>query len=131
VKILLTPVVMAVVAMSLMTGCVGGIKTYTDSGRTIDIGVNQEFIIVLGSNPTTGYSWQESYDETMLELVENTYEPGESAQQDVVGAGGTELFRFKSLQVGETEITLVYKRSWEEEILDQKVFTVDIKSYLF
>ena len=130
-KRLLTPVVMAVVAMSLMAGCVASVNTYTDSGRTIDIGVNQEFIIALGSNPTTGYSWQESYDETMLELVENTYEPGEYAQQGAVGAGGTELFRFKALQVGETEITLVYKRPGEEEVLDQKVFTVNIKSYPF
>ena len=121
----------AVIATCVLAGCVGEIKTYTDSGQTIDIGVNQEFIIALGSNPTTGYSWQESYDETMLELVENTYEPGEYAQQGAVGAGGTELFRFKSLQVGETEITLVYKRPWEEEVLHQKIFTVDIKSYLF
>ena len=130
-KRLLTAVVMAVIAMSLVAGCVGGIKTYTDSGRTIDIGVNHEFIIALGSNPTTGYSWQESYDETMLELVENTYKPGESAQQELVGTGGTELFRFKALQLGKTEITLVYKHPWEEEVLDQKAFTVNIKSYPF
>ncbi len=127
----LTLVVMAVLTMSLVVGCVGEINTYTDSGQTIDIGVNQEFIIALGSNPTTGHMWQASYDETMLELVENTYEPGEYVQQVVVGAGGTELFRFKALQVGKTEITLVYKRPWEEEVLDQKVFTINIKRYLF
>ncbi|MBE9482692.1 MAG: protease inhibitor I42 family protein [Chloroflexi bacterium] len=127
----LTLVVMVVLTMSLVVGCVGEIKTYTDSGRTIDIGVNQEFIIALGSNPTTGYMWQASYDETMLELVENTYEPGEYVQQVVVGAGGTELFRFQALQVGQTEITMVYKRPWEEEVLDQKVFTINIKRYLF
>jgi predicted secreted protein len=67
----------------------------------------------------------------MLELVENTYEPAEYAQQEVVDAGGTELFRFKALQVGETDITLDYKRPGEEEVLHQKVFTVDIKSYPF
>ena len=117
----------AVVVICLVTGCVGGVKTYTDSGRTIDVGVNQEFVIALGSNPTTGYSWQESYDETVLELVEKTYEQGEEAEQGLVGAGGVELFRFKALKAGKTEITLVYKRPWEEEIAEQKVFTVDIK----
>lgn len=128
----LTLVVMVVLTMSLVVGCVGEIKTYTDSGRTIDIGVNQEFIIALGSNPTTGYMWQAGYDETMLELVENTYEPGEYVQQVAVGAGGgTELFRFQALQVGKTEITMVYKRPWEEEVLAQKVFTINIKRYLF
>ncbi len=90
--------------------------------------VNQEFVIPLVSNPTTGYSWQESYDETMLELVEKTYELGVAAEQGVVGAGGTELFRFKVLvEMGQTEIILVYKRAWEEPSPDDvtKVFTVN------
>ena len=116
----------AIVATSLVAGCVE-VKTYTDSGQTIDIGVNQEFVIALGSNPTTGYSWQESHDENILELVEKTYELGEEAKQGLVGAGGVEYFRFKTLKTGETEITLVYKRPWEEESLDQKIFKVNIK----
>ena len=117
-----------VIVIFLMTGCVGRVNTYTDSGQTIDIGVNQQFIIVLGSNPTTGYSWQVIYDETVLELVdgESTYEGGKEVKQGAVGAGGMEYFRFKTLKVGKTEITMVYKRSWEEEILEQKVFTVNI-----
>ncbi len=35
--------------------------------------------------------------------------------------------RFKALKSGEVKITMSYKRSWEQDILDQKVFTVDIK----
>jgi len=69
---------------------VGEVKTYTDSGQAINIGVNQEFVIALGSNPTTGYGWQESYDETMLRLVEKKYKPGEEAEEGAVGAGGVE-----------------------------------------
>ncbi|MBA7631517.1 hypothetical protein ES703_39049 [subsurface metagenome] len=119
----------AVVAVCLVAGCAGGVKTYTDSGQTIGISVNQEFVIALGSNPTTGYSWQVSHDETRLELVggESTYKQGKEAEQGAVGAGGIEYFRFKALKTGETKITLVYKRPWEEEFLDQKVFTVNIK----
>lgn len=116
-----------ILVTSLVTGCAGGVETYTDSGRAISIGINQEFAIALGSNPTTGYSWQESYDETMLELAEKKYEPGKEAKQGMVGAGGVEYFRFKALKTGETEVTLVYKRPWKEEILDQKVFTVNIE----
>ena len=72
----------AILAICMVAGC-GGVRTYTDSGQTIDVGVNQEFIIALESNPTTGYGWQASYDETALELVggESTYEPGEKAQE--------------------------------------------------
>ena len=122
-------VTVVVATACLVAGCVGEVKTYTDSGQTISIGINQEFVIALGSNPTTGYSWQESYDETMLELVggESTYKESKEAKQGVVGAGGIEYFRFKALKAGETEITLVYKRPWEEEIVEQKIFTVNIE----
>ena len=116
-----------VVATCLLAGCVVEAKTYTDSGQTINISVNQEFVITLGSNPTTGYSWQESYDDAVLELVEKTYKPGEKAKQGAVGAGGVEFFRFKALKAGKTEITLVYKRPWEENTIDLKVFTVTVR----
>ena len=58
-------VTVAVIATSLVAGCVE-VKTYTDSGQTIDIGVNQEFVIALGANPTTGYDWEVSLDETKI-----------------------------------------------------------------
>ena len=122
-------VLAAVIATCVLAGCVGEIKTYTNSGQTIDIGVNQEFVIAFGSNPTTGYGWQESYDQNMLELVEKTYEPGEEARQGLIGAGGVEYFRFKPLKIGESEITLIYKRPWEEPTPQDvtKIFTVNIK----
>lgn len=120
-------ILVTVVAICLMAGCTREVKTYSDSGQTIDIGVNQQFVIALGSNLTTGYMWQESYDEDMLKLVESKYEMGEEAKQGVVGAGGVDYFRFKTLKAGEAEITMVYKRSWEEEGIAQKLFTVNIE----
>jgi inhibitor of cysteine peptidase len=117
-----------ILALTLVTGCGGGnIETYSDAGPAIDIGINQEFSITLGSNPTTGYSWQESYDENFLELVAKSYRPGAEAEPEVVGAGGTEYFQFKALQPGETELVMTYKRGWEEESLKQLVFTVNIE----
>ncbi len=124
---LLILALVAVLPICSLTGCLGEVKTYDDAGQTIEIGVNQEFVIALGSNQTTGYSWQESYDETMLELVEKTYD--EDAEEELVGAGGIEYFRFKALEEGETTITLVYKRPWEEPTPQDltKVFTVNIE----
>jgi len=124
-KLLICGVLVSALMVSLLA-CCGGVQTYTDSSQTIDIGVNQEFVIALDSNPTTGYGWQESYDENMFELVEKTYE---EAEQDLVGAGGVEYFRFKALETGETEITLVYTREWEEPTPEDitEVFTVSIK----
>jgi predicted secreted protein len=119
-------IILILVAAALtVAGCIGVAETYDDPGQTVNISVNQEFIIALGSNPTTGYGWQESHDQTMLELLKWNYE--EAATEGVVGAGGIEYFRFKALKPGQTEITLVYQRPWEEEVLEQKVFTVYVK----
>jgi len=121
-----------VLGISLVAGCIGEVEAYTDPGQTIEIGVNQQFVIALGSNHTTGYGWEESHDNTMLELVEKIYK--EEAKQGLVGAGGVEYFRFKALKTGQTEITLVYKRPWEEPTPQDvtKVFTINIgKSRIF
>ncbi len=122
---LLILALLVVLPICFVSGCLEEVKTYDDAGRTIDIGVGQQFVIALGSNPTTGYSWQASYDETMLELVEKTYE--EEAEEGLVGAGGIEYFRFKALEEGGTMITLTYEQPWEGGgVGETKVFTVNI-----
>ncbi|MFC1846578.1 protease inhibitor I42 family protein [Chloroflexota bacterium] len=128
-KIFIT-VVTLILSISLITGCGGStVKAYSNPEETIDSSMNKEFIVLIAleSNPTTGYSWEAEYDAAILELVEDTFEPGEYAEQGLVGAGGTQLFRFKGLSSGKTDITFKYKRSWETETLDTKVFTVEVK----
>jgi len=126
-KRVLILLLVVVLTLGLAAGCTT-VPTYDDAGQPIDTGVGQEFIIAIGSNPTTGYSWQASYDETMLELVESTYEADET-DEDVVGSGGVEYFRFLALEAGETEITLVYTRPWEDPTPqdETKAFTVNIE----
>ncbi|MGD9117165.1 MAG: protease inhibitor I42 family protein [Dehalococcoidia bacterium] len=127
-KVLLL-VAVVVLTLGLLAGC-AGVKTYKDVGDNIDISVGGEFIIALSSNPTTGYTWQASYDETMLELVggEPTYEPEEEGDGEMVGSGGTDFFRFKALKAGAVEITMTYAQHWEGgETGDTKVFSGTIE----
>jgi len=124
-----TVAVISILMVSLIAGCggvCGGVEVYTDSEQVINTTVNQEFIIALDSNPTTGYDWEASYDENMISLEKEEYNPDAKAP-GLVGAGGTQYYQFQALKVGETEITVTYKRSWETEYAEQKVFTVDIK----
>ena len=109
----------------LAAGCSGEAKAYINQEKTIDIGVDKEFLIALDSNPTTGYNWEVSYDDTMLSLEYEEYDAEKC--EGLVGAGGTQYFAFKALKAGETRIDTVYKRSWEEEIIDQREFTVNIR----
>ncbi|MCD6600347.1 MAG: protease inhibitor I42 family protein [Dehalococcoidia bacterium] len=114
----------------LLVNLVGGCtaqqpEEYFDAGQEIEIGVGDEFIVALDSNPTTGYQWEADFDESFLELVLDEFEPGE-AEEGMVGAGGEQKFTFEGLKAGETELTLTYKRSWEEDFAEQKVFVVSI-----
>ena len=118
----------SILVVSLIAGC-GGVEAYTDSEQVINTTVNQEFTIALDSNPTTGYGWEVSYDENMLSLEKEEYNPDEK-EPGLVGAGGTQYYRFQALKVGETEITVTYKRSWETEYAEQKVFSVDILAWI-
>ncbi len=127
-KRFLIPVALAVLAACLVAGCASKVKTYTDAGQAISASANQEFMIALGSNPTTGYSWQESHNETMLKLVAKTYKQGEQAQKGLVGAGGVEYFQFEALKTGEAKITMIYEQPWQGGNQgEQKLFTVNIK----
>jgi inhibitor of cysteine peptidase len=115
-----------VLAAFLVAGC-PEVETYTDEGQGIDIGLNQQFVIALGSNPgSTGYGWEASYDETMLKLVEKIYQ--EKPQSGLVGAGGIEYFRFEALKAGRTQVTLTYKQPWEGGgIGETKIFVVHVR----
>ena len=93
---------------------------FTDPGTAIQVATGEEFSIVLAGNPTTGYTWQVNTDGRHLELLDQSFE--RSAES--VGAGGVEIFRFRALAAGETEITCEYRRPWEEEILEGKRFRV-------
>ena len=96
----------------------------------ISVNVGQEFVIALDENPSTGYSWQEEFDDSFLELVADKYEPPpepKEGEPPIVGAPGTRIFEFKALKEGQTEITTILKRPWEEEFVESRMFTVNIE----
>jgi inhibitor of cysteine peptidase len=122
---LIFPAAVAVLAITILAGC-GGAPTYTDPAAKITANVGDRFVIALDSNPTTGYGWEIGYDMNELELVKDEYKPDEKAA-GLVGAGGTQYYELKALKTGDSEITLVYKRSWETEVIETRIFTVEIK----
>lgn len=91
----------------------------------ISVDKDKTFIVVLDSNPTTGYSWKASFDEAYLSLDSQEFvsqgEPG------MVGAGGTETFTFTGLKQGTVDVTFSYARSWETDALETKIYTINIK----
>jgi len=93
--------------------------------ESIEKTVGDTFTVTLDSNGTTGYAWETDYDESFLELVSSAYIGPDT---DLVGAGGSEEFVFKALRQGTTELTLNYRRAWEEGVdpIERRIYNVTI-----
>lgn len=108
-------VIIIVAALALtICGCGGEAEEYRDPNIPIVVEEGQEFVIVLESNPTTGYQWQlaQPLEEEVLSLVKTEFEEPE---EDLVGASGEERWTFKAERRGDTIIDFAYVRPWEEE----------------
>jgi predicted secreted protein len=95
---------------------------FDDPAHAICVGVDEVFAVVLAGNPTTGYTWQAGFQAECLSLIEQTFELG----REGAGAGGREVFRFRPVASGETQIDFVYQRPWGGEPRDRKRFRVVI-----
>ncbi len=104
-----------------------GVKQYSDPNVPITAAVRQEFLLALPANPTTGFTWQlaKPLDPNLM-LAETSYTPEEGR---IVGAGGTQYWRFEGISPGTATITLNYARSWEKGVAPAKTetFTVNIQ----
>jgi inhibitor of cysteine peptidase len=99
-------------------------STFSNSGQPITVPVGVSFTISVSSNPSTGYSWEAGFDQSVLKLIKR-YTPSSSG---LIGAGGTENFEFEGMKPGETKIYLNYKRSFEPNnpSLKSEIFNVTI-----
>lgn len=106
------------------------IEEYLNPGEPIKVTVGQKFSIRIASNPTTGYGWQLSkpVDENVVILITNVYIQKQTGTLRV-GVGGHEVWTFKAVGQGQTDISLRYIRSWEKNRppANTNVFIVIVK----
>lgn len=116
-KLMRTVVVMSFfLAMALFSGCGANSSKITDANNGQQISVKQGDVITvtLVSNPTTGYSWQVTAIDNSIIIQDGEPEYNQSpGSEGLVGAGGTETFRFKVIGSGEATLSLGYMRPWE------------------
>ncbi|MBN2251135.1 MAG: protease inhibitor I42 family protein [Candidatus Altiarchaeota archaeon] len=89
----------------------------------LKVKLNEEFSLSLESVPTTGYVWEAKFDGEMIKLKDKSFE---ASQPGAIGGGGTETFTFVPIRIGETKITMIYKRSWEKEAAEERTYPVKI-----
>jgi inhibitor of cysteine peptidase len=106
----------------------GTAENFSDPSRPIKTKLASEFTLTLESNRTTGYQWQlaKTPDETVVQLIGNRYEVPDTR---LIGAGGREVWTFKAVGKGKTEIHLKYVRPWEKDVPPVKatVFVVVVE----
>ena len=88
----------------------------SDKGKNFDFPIDQQFQIVLPSNQSTGYQWQvDDITEDVLSTINNEYQVTDKYDQNnIVGAGGEEIWTFKVLQAERSHIVMKYRRPWDK-----------------
>jgi inhibitor of cysteine peptidase len=116
----------AVVAllMGLRSNVSTTLVTADASGTTVTLHVDDNLEIQLDGNPTTGYGWEIIPSESGVLMVKAG--PTYTADGDLVGSGGTYLFCFTADEIGETDVNLIYRRSWESEVVPISSFTLHV-----
>ena len=95
------------------------------SAENITVAVGQEFTVSLKSTPTTGYVWEVQNLPPNLVLLGSDYEKPKGDIKP--GSPVTQSFRFKAQASGGSTITLVRKRSWENQPVETHEVTVIAK----
>jgi len=99
-----------------------------EDGKQVELRQGQVLVITLASNPTTGYSWAvAAVDATLLAQAGNpVYRGPEDQKTPLVGAGGSETFRFTASAAGSTTLRLEYRRPWEKDQPAAQTYTLQV-----
>lgn len=93
--------------------------------QTMEVKSNSRFLMILDTNPDSGYQWDVGFDSQYLQLVDRKYLP---LSPEVAGSGGEENFSFLALKPGQAQIRFSYLRPTEKEVLPiaEKVYEINI-----
>lgn len=95
-----------------------------DAGRTVTVAKGTRLTIHMRGNPSTGYRWEATVGDpsVMRETAAPIFTPSSGAP----GAGGLFEFQYRARSAGETDLRLVYRRSWEAEIPPMRTFEISV-----
>jgi inhibitor of cysteine peptidase len=98
------------------------------NGSTVTVAPGTPIVLVLQSNPTTGYSWTVTSlpDPGHVSLdspIEGRY-VATPVGSGVVGSGGTQSWDLHATKAGTTSIVLAYARPWESGVPPVEAFAV-------
>lgn len=84
-----------------------------DDGAAVTVRTGDVITVVVKGNPTTGYTWTAALSEADAAILEQMGDPAYVPDSDLIGSGGTFVFRFRAVAAGEAVLMLTYARPWE------------------
>jgi inhibitor of cysteine peptidase len=98
--------------------------TEQENGKDLWMDRGDLLVFRLPSNPSTGYSWSVAASKPglLLQQGEAACEIPKSAKGRV-GAGGTEVWRFRAVRAGTLTLTFSYARVWEKGVPPVRTLT--------
>ena len=99
-----------------------------DSGKSLELHVGDSVKLVLGTNPTTGFSWTkiDKVDSSILKLEKNDYQQNANPGR-MVGVGGKTTIVYRAVKPGTAKIDLTYMQPWEPDSEYNTNYTVTVK----
>ncbi len=98
--------------------------TEANQGKNYTLNMGDSLVIVLDSNPSTGYAWVvKSVDKPVLSLAG---EPVFKVDSGKLGAPGKTTLTFKTVSSGFQVLTLLYQRPFEKDAQPLKTFTINV-----
>jgi len=96
--------------------------------RPMRVKLGQQFNLKLESNATTGYQWQlaQPLAAGKVKQIDHKYI---TLKNGKIGTGGHEVWTFKALGQGKTEIMFKYIRPWEKDVppVELRTFLIEIR----
>ncbi|QRY81785.1 protease inhibitor I42 family protein [Pseudomonas sp. PDNC002] len=118
-------------SLALLAGCAGQTKpvvTLEDASdcKPLKLHEGQELVLILPSNPTTGFRWEmrNAANGLLRALGPEVYSNPEDA--GLVGSAGESTWRFRVSGAGEDKLELAYRRPWEAEVAPAQTFVCPI-----
>jgi inhibitor of cysteine peptidase len=93
--------------------------------RDITIELTGSLIVTLSANPSTGFQWQEAVigDGAVLAQYSRQFV---DLPMMIPGAGGKDVWTFKTLKTGTTSVDFSYSRPWQGGELNEWTVTLNI-----
>lgn len=92
-------------------------------GKQIKLFRGQKITLSLDANPTTGYTWMIAQIDT--NIVKPQHSEFKSASERI-GSPGKQIFHFRTLASGQTELRLIYHRPWEKDSSPLNIFHIKL-----